>query len=257
MAASQLIIPNHHKSTKSSKPTRSSTSTNSGDATHTSSSATDALARSNLLRLETSELLSESFLHVHPLGDGNHVHYEAKWSTSVRSYLDCVKGVIGTLDGATLSPNVAQLPTINAVKEKGMEHLASTSKTSDVRYRVPLLSDKHHKSLAASSSSTTGGKHNHNPLTSWSFPFSGGKSLTLHPIGSFAHLGNAGLVNRHANGNVLPMLDVAVLADGSRLDEEGEEGKGNEGFVGGKDYLNHRYTDVSFYYELVCQIVFV
>jgi hypothetical protein len=55
-------------------------------------------------------------------------------------------------------------------------------------------------------------------------------SLSLIPIGSLAHLGNAGLTNRHANGNNVPVLDVAVLM---------------EGMVGGKDYLNGRYADVS------------
>jgi hypothetical protein len=55
-------------------------------------------------------------------------------------------------------------------------------------------------------------------------------SLSLIPIGSLAHLGNAGLTNRHANGNNVPVLDVAVLM---------------EGMVGGKDYLNGRYGDVS------------
>jgi len=97
------------------------------------------------------------------------------------------------------------------------------------RYRIPLLSDKFTKSVEASSAS--------NPLTSWSFPFAGGNSLTVHPIGSLAHVGNAGLANRHANGNVVPVLDVAVLVNNKSNGEEGDA------FVGGKDYLNHRYTD--------------
>ncbi|KAL7543753.1 hypothetical protein ACHAXR_013445 [Thalassiosira sp. AJA248-18] len=164
MAASQLIIPNSssNNTTKRDKSSSSSSEPNN--------SATNALARSNLLRLETSELLQESFLHIHPPhantkgeyesgSQDKSAHYEAKWAP------------------------------------------------------------------------------NNNPLTSWSFPFQGGSTLTLHPIGSFAHIGNAGLSNRHANGNVLPMLDVAVLVNND--DSDGDGG----GFVGGKDYLNHRYTD--------------
>lgn len=129
--------------------------------------------------------------------------------------------ILEGLDGASLGPNVAKLASSGAAKEKGMEHLNSEAG----EYRIPVLSDKFHKS--------SGGD---NPLTTWSFPFQGGSSLSVHPVGSFGHLGNAGLANRHANGgDVLPMLDVAVLIDAN-------EG-GEDGFVGGKDYLNHRYTD--------------
>ena len=92
-------------------------------------------------------------------------------------------------------------------------------------YRVPLCSDKFRKHVdhgkgSSSSSSSLSDK----------WEFSSAKSLTLMPVGSFAHVGNAGLTNRHANGNNVPVLDVAVLM---------------EGFVGGKDYLNGRYGDVS------------
>jgi len=131
------------------------------------------------------------------------------------------------LGKASLGPNVVE-QVAGAVKEKGMEHLNNNAHDE---HRVPLLSDKFNKSSSSS---------NNNPLTTWSFPFQGGTSLSIHPIGSFGHVGNAGLANRHANGgDVLPVLDVAVLVDGSIMGGDGD----SEGFVGGKDYLNHRYTD--------------
>ena len=235
-----------------------SISTTSGN--NNSNNNTDSLARSNLLRLETCELLKESVLHIHPATSssttttsGDHYHHhggggsnsgvhraheEAKWAPSVREYLDKVTRAIACIEPTKLSPSVAILPSGGDDDNKPM-------------YRIPLLSDKFHKSLPPSSTSTTtggvaGGKQQQssadNPLTSWSFPFHGGSSLSLVPIGSFGHIGNAGLANRHANGgNVLPVLDVAVLVDNNITNHED-----SSLFVGGKDYLNHRYTDVSF-----------
>mmetsp|Transcript_1191 Transcript_1191/g.2196 ORF Transcript_1191/g.2196 Transcript_1191/m.2196 type:complete len:1553 (-) Transcript_1191:57-4715(-) len=216
MAASQHIVTDNKKS-------------QSDSTGNNSNSATNALARSNLLRLETSELLKESFLHIHPTGDASHAHYEAKWAPTVRSYLESVKNVVEGLGKATLGPDVAILPNSKSTKEKGMEHLHNPGSE---KYRIPLLSDKFTKSTENKTAGI-------NPLTSWQFPFAGGASLTIAPIGSFAHVGNAGLANRHANGNVVPVLDVAVLVNGSLIDGSCEE----EAFVGGKDYLNGRYTD--------------
>jgi len=122
MAASQLVVPDTKD--KNNKAGQS-------DTAHASSSATNALARSNLLRLETSELLQESFLHIHPTGDANNAHYEAKWAPSVRSYLTQVKEVIANLGEATLGPDVAKLASPGSkggnVKEKGMEHVLTNS----------------------------------------------------------------------------------------------------------------------------------
>lgn len=230
-------------------------------ASTSSNNNTGSLARSNLLRLETCELLKESVLHIHPATSsssssttsGDHYHHggggsnsgvhraheEAKWAPSVREYLDKVTRAIISIEPTKLSPSVAILPNSGDYDD------------NKPMYRIPLLSDKFHKSLPPSSTSTTtgggtGGKQQQssvdNPLTSWSFPFHGGSSLSLVPIGSFGHIGNAGLANRHANGgNVLPVLDVAVLVDNSITNDED-----SKLFVGGKDYLNHRYTDVSF-----------
>jgi hypothetical protein len=153
--------------------------------------------------------------------------------------LDKVARAITILEPTKLSPSVAILPSSGDDDDKPM-------------YRIPLLSDKFHKSLPPSIGTITitgggaGGKQQQssadNPLISWSFPFHGGSSLSLVPIGSFGHIGNAGLANRHANGgNVLPVLDVAVLVDNNITNHED-----SSLFVGGKDYLNHRYTDVSF-----------
>lgn len=230
------------------------TSTNkSSSTTNTSNTNTETLARNNKLRLQINELLNESVLHVHPtldhggiVGGGNVV--EAKWSNTVRSYISNVSSIIGSLDETLLSPNVALLPN-NNTNSSGSKNVEEGVN----KYRVPLLSDKFHKSITSPSTSTsTSSSPTANPLTSYTFPFNGGKSLSIIPIGSFAHLYNAGLTNLHGNGNVLPTLDIAVLVnvddddDGDmKYVDKGEDGKRGE-FVGGKDYLNHRYTDVSF-----------
>jgi len=187
--------------------------------------STSLLARANLLRLETAELLSESTLHIHPpvlassassstslaIGE-ERTHYEARWSPLVRKYLHQVNDIIL----ASLGQGSTRLsPDLCAV---------------DGGYRIPLQSDKFQKHVH-------GGTHGENR---WEFPAP--KNLALHPVGSFAHLGNAGLTNRHANGNNAPVLDVAVLIS-------------EEGFVGGKDYLNGRYFDVRFNVDsLDCEI---
>lgn len=171
---------------------------------------TISLTRSNLLRLETAELLTESTLHIHPPSLSPHsnegyvtgeerAHYEAKWSPAVRRYLHDVNDVLVNVKQCTIGPEVARV-------EDG--------------YRVPLCSDKFRKHVDCDDSSSS---------DKWEFLSA--ESLTLVPVGSFAHVGNAGLTNRHANGNNVPVLDVAVLMDG---------------FVGGKDYLNGRYSDVSY-----------
>jgi len=126
--------------------------------------------------------------------------------------------------------------------EKGVEKVLQSANGEGKQYRVPLVSDKFQKSVMGDS------KHNSNARGNgeWKFPFAGGKSLHLEPIGSFAHVGNAGLANRHANGNVVPVLDVAVLFPAGQ-DSSGSNGVGStSAFVSGKDYLNHRYGDVSF-----------
>ncbi len=190
MAASQARIP---------------TDKNSSDKSNNSN--TDALARSNLLRLETAELVKEATLHLHPNGNDSSIHYEAKWAPMVRGYISNLSSVLSALDNCTLSPDVCLISSSSAsgggVKEKGMEQLSGGGLES-TKYRVPLQSDKFLKSLPGGSSTAT--------TTPWTFPFSG--KVKLVPIGSYAHIGNAGLTNRHANGNVVPTLDLAVLVKG-------------------------------------------
>lgn len=214
MAASQAHIPPDKK--------------NSADKSNNSN--TDALARSNLLRLETAELIKEATLHLHPNGNDSSIHYEAKWAPMVRGYISNLSSVLSALEKCTLSPDICLISSSSStsfsgggVKEKGMEQLSGGAEST--KYRVPLQSDKFLKSIPGGSSATI----------PWTFPFSG--KVKVLPIGSYAHIGNAGLTNRHANGNVVPTLDLAVLVKGGDGDKDA--------FVGGKDYLNHRFTDVS------------
>lgn len=246
LAASQLHIPNNSTKNDKQKSSSINSSTSQQQQQQQHNSATESLAKSNLLRLETNELINESKLHIHPpTGSSDNttttshaVHYEAKWSPSVRTYIHDIKHIIHGLGGVSLCPNVALLlsnsSSNNNVKVKG-----------ENKYRIPLLSDKFHKSQHTNKSNSNS---SNNPLTSWSFPFHGGKSLHIQPIGSFGHVGNAGLANVHANGcggDVVPVLDLAVLFHVNVGDNDGGE-EGEAGFVAGKDYLNHRYTDVSF-----------
>lgn len=178
-----------------------------------SSDPTALLTRSNLLRLETSELLDESTLRVRPPRSGHvgeeRARYEARWSPAVRKYLRVVKEALSSAasDGARLSPDVCE---VNHREDDGIG-----GSGEERRYRVPLHSDKFAK---------------HARGERWEFVSP--SAYALRPVGSFGHIGNAGLTDRHANGNVVPVLDVVVLTKG-------------EGFVGGKDYLNGRYADVS------------
>ena len=196
------------------------------------SDPTTLLTRSNLLRLETSELLAESTLHIHPPqsslstphhSNGGYVtgeeraHYEVKWSPTVRKYLHTVNDVLAACQKAMLSPDVCQVTNNNGSSSRS----SSTSSKDARQYRVPLYSDKFIK---------------HTQGETWEFASPSG--YTLLPVGSFGHIGNAGLTNRHANGNNVPVLDVAVLMEG-------------EGFVRGKDYLNGRYADVSNMHSVV------
>ena len=214
MAASQAHIPTDKAASKA--------------AGNVNNSNTDALARSNLLRLETTELIKEATLHLHPNGNDSSIHYEAKWAPTVRGYISNLSSALDGLEKCSLSPEVCLVSasTSGGMKEKGMEQLNGGGEGS-TKYRVPLQSDKFLKSIPGGSNSATS-------VTPWTFPFSG--KVKLQPIGSYAHVGNAGLTNRHANGNVVPTLDMAVLVKGG--DEE-------DAFVSGKDYLNHRFTDVS------------
>lgn len=223
MAASQAHIPSDKATSKAA-------------ADNTANSNTDALARSNLLRLETTELIKEATLHLHPNGNDSSIHYEAKWAPIVRGYVSNLTSALGALEKCTLSPDICLIsPSSSAsggggggVNEKGMEQLSNAGGggVESTKYRVPLQSDKFLKSLPGGSAAAM----------PWTFPFSG--KLKILPIGSYAHIGNAGLTNRHANGNVVPTLDLAVLVKGGGGDDDA--------FVAGKDYLNHRYTDVSF-----------
>ncbi|EJK67379.1 hypothetical protein THAOC_11596, partial [Thalassiosira oceanica] len=188
---------------------RSSSSSKGGSC---SAAATESLARSNLLRLETAELVREATLRVSPAE--NRRGGEARWAPSARRYVDAVKEAVTGLGGATLGPEAAAFPPAE-----------SDSKKKGRLYRVPLESDKHVK---VARSSKRGDAAN----AGWTFPFAGGGSLDVVPVGSFGADGSAGLAARHANGGVVPVLDLAVLFEG-----------GDGGFAGGKDYLNHRYTD--------------
>ena len=184
----------------------------------TAKSATAELYRTNLLRLETTELLTESILHLSPFS--GELDREVKWSEDVRRYIETVKGAVEGMEGIHLSPN-------NALMATSSEELAveRNSISSGKKYWANLFSDKFQKHDSDS--------------TDWSFPFSGGKSLQIEPIGEYG-AGGAGMTNQRGNALCLPVVDLAVLVSAQGSGEA-------DGMIGGKDYLNGRYFDVSIF----------
>ncbi len=178
-----------------------------------SSSGTEELYHTNLLRLQASQLLSESIL---PLSSHTGMlDNEVKWAKDVRSYLDSVKRTIGSMNETVLSPDDVVLQTNN-------------EDNKPCRYWIQLHSDK--------------AKRHTNGLQKWEIPFPGGNYLKIAPIHSYASNG-AGLTKAAANANVVPTLDLAVLLPVKSKFEEDD--KDNFGMIGEKDYMNGRYFDVS------------
>lgn len=187
-------------------------------ATKKSSSAADAAAKSataelyrtNLLRLETSELLNESTLHLSPFS--GELDREVKWSDDVRKYIEAIKSAIGSMDSTMLGPDNAAMPPPSSSSDD--------EKVADRRYWANLDSDKFHKQGS-----------------DWSFPFAGGRSLQIEPVGEYG-AGGAGMTNQRGNALCLPLVDLAVLSPIN-------SNSGEDDMIGGKDYLNGRYFDVS------------
>lgn len=167
--------------------------------------ATEELYHTNLLRLQATQLLSESML---PLS--SHIgmlHDEVKWAKEAWAYIDHIKRAITSINSTTLSPDELKF------------------KQSD-KFWTKLFSDKARKHFS--------------DKQTWEFPFQGGESLKMAPIHSYAANG-AGLTTSISNANTLPTLDLAVLMPvKSKFEQENDDG-----FIGGKDYLNGRYFDVS------------
>mmetsp|Transcript_20092 Transcript_20092/g.43309 ORF Transcript_20092/g.43309 Transcript_20092/m.43309 type:complete len:1469 (+) Transcript_20092:333-4739(+) len=180
-------------------------------AVTTARSATAELYRTNLLRLETTELLSESTLHLSPFS--GELDREVKWSDDVRRYVETVRLAIESMDATALGPDTAAMPMA----------VSDDNQTAKKRYWVDLDSDKFRKHVSGSESAR------------WCFPFPGGKGLQIEPIGQYG-AGGAGMTNQRGNALCLPMVDVAVLVPSHANVEE-------EGMIGGKDYLNGRYFD--------------
>ena len=177
-------------------------------------SATAELYRTNLLRLETSELLNESTLHLSPFS--GELDREVKWSDDVRKYIETVKAAIGGMDGTVLGPDNAAMPPLSSSDDNH-----DKDGTADKRYWASLESDRFHKQGSG-----------------WSFPFAGGRSLQMEPVGEYG-AGGAGMTNQRGNALCLPTVDLAVLSPSNSA------GNGEDDMIGGKDYLNGRYFDVS------------
>ncbi len=177
-----------------------------------SSSGTEELYHTNLLRLQASQLLSESMLSLS--SHTGMLDNEVKWAKDVRSYLDNVKRAIVSMNEAVLSPDDVVLHTNN-------------EDNKPCKYWIQLHSDK--------------AKRHTNGLQEWKIPFPGGNCLKIAPIHSYASNG-AGLTKAVANANVVPTLDLAVLLP---VKSKFEEEEVDSGMIGDKDYMNGRYFDVS------------
>jgi hypothetical protein len=192
------------------------------------STATEELYHTNLLRLQAAQLLSESIL---PLS--SHIgtlENEVKWAKDVWQYIDNIKRILASLKGTVLSPDDVTLQSHDK-KE--------SSQQQSQRFWVKLHSDKAKKHLDNMLKDESSKDRNHR----FDFEFPGGDHLKVTPIGSYAANG-AGLTTSVANANVVPTLDLAVLMPvKSKFEEEDADDK--VGMIGGKDYLNGRYFDVS------------
>lgn len=178
-----------------------------------SSTATEELYHTNLLRLQATQLLSESIL---PLSSNTGMlEKEVKWAKNVREYIDNIKNNISSMKEAVLSPDDVKFKNENSKEDK---------------FWIQLHSDKAKKHLDSK-----------DETNKWNIPFTGGSNLKVLPVNSYAANG-AGLTTSVANANVLPTIDVAVLMPvKNKFDDEEDE----IGMIGGKDYLNGRYFDVS------------
>ncbi len=179
-----------------------------------SAAATEELYHTNLLRLQATQLLSESLL---PLSSHTGMlEKEVKWAKDVWQYIDNIKKIVSSLGEALLSPD---------------DVIFKSDEKSEDKFWIKLHSDKAQKHFDSKEDS---GK--------WKIPFKGGSHLKIQPINSYAANG-AGLTTSVANANVLPTIDVAILMPvKSKFDDEGDEA----GMIGGKDYMNGRYFDVSY-----------
>jgi len=186
------------------------------DAEMATTVATAELYSSNLLRLESSEMLKESVLHVSP--HSGELKREVKWANQLRDYVTNVKDVLSNMKSATLNPDIATISGSSSTESSSKDDNKGGLSSS----WIALHSDK----------ATT--KQN----VPWEFTFSGGQSLQIEAVGCYG-AGGVGLTTSNANAQVLPTIDIAVLMPSFLGDQDQDE----IGMVGGKDYLNHRYFD--------------
>lgn len=179
-----------------------------------SSSGTEELYHTNLLRLQATQLLSESILPIS--SQIGMLENEVKWAKDVWKYMDSVKKHISSMDEVVLSPD-------DVLLEPGCQE-----KNTAQKFWIQLHSDKARRHI--------------NGVQNWSVPFPGGEALKITPINSYIANG-AGLTTFSANANVIPTIDLAVLLPVKSKFEDGLHGQ--VGMVGEKDYMNGRYFDVS------------
>ena len=172
----------------------------------------EELYYTNLLRLQAQQLLDESILNLS--SSTGYLEKEVKWASEAWEYIDSIKRIIGGVKGAILSPDDAR------VKKSSTDEKLHAMLTQ-------LYSDKARRHMSGEKKDA------------WSIPFKGGSTLDIVPIYSYAANG-AGLTTKAANANVTPTIDLAVL-----LPVINDEDQGGNGIIGGKDYLNGRYFDVS------------
>jgi hypothetical protein len=190
------------------------------------STATEELYYTNLLRLQATQLLSESVL---PLSSQTGLlKDEVKWSKDVHAYIETVQNTISNIKAAVLSPDDVKL-----------DNKGGSKSIKGEKCWIQLHSDKARKHFECSNN---GEKNNDQE---WKINFPGGECLKMSSINSYAANG-AGLTATVANANSIPMIDVAVLLPVKNRYEEDDVDHSADGMISGKDYLNGRYFDVSF-----------
>jgi len=195
-------------------------------------SATAELYHTNLLRVQAKELLSESILHLS--SHTGELSEEVKWADQVRLYLDSVKEILNGMGPCILSPDAVLLSS--STDEAIQKDSATTAEHA--RFWIQLQSDLAYKHLQSKDK--------------WEFAFSGGSSLEVQPVFSYAAYG-AGLTTKAANAHVIPTIDLAVLMP-VRSDGDAEN---ENGFIGDADYVNGRYFDVGLLFFFLFSLLFM
>ena len=242
------------------------------------------LYHDNLMRLQSTELLNESLLPISYYNNSSSSsssvendtffskHKKTKWEKDSRNYINAISTILKNMDSTILSPDVVLITNKDKDDDDVKRTWIQLQSDRALRHFNTSTSTITSTSTTTSTSTNYNSTNNNSNNNQWKFPFHGGKSFTtIEPINSYALPNGAGLTTKNGNAMKIPILDLGVLignnrpaGDCTRLegdyddrneDEVDMEEDDNhiekimkEDMIGGKDYLNGRYFDVSYIY---------